>query len=112
MVPQLCHLPPVLHDEDVCFPGHERRYADFLDAKLPRAESLENFARMLPYWRMRIEPTVTAVHTALVIAHGIRSSVTQIIDDAARRNANGGHSRKSAGNHVVDLHQRDLRFGQ
>jgi len=63
--------PPALDEEDARFPGHERRYAGLPDAELPRAESLQDcIARMLPYWRMRIEPALMAGRTPLVVAHG------------------------------------------
>ncbi|MFW5654321.1 MAG: 2,3-diphosphoglycerate-dependent phosphoglycerate mutase, partial [Roseicyclus sp.] len=63
--------PPALDETDERFPGHERKYEGIPDAELPRSESLEDcIARMLPYWRMRIEPALMAGRTPLVVAHG------------------------------------------
>lgn len=63
--------PPPLDEADARFPGRERKYASLPDAEIPRTESLEDcIARMLPYWRMRIEPALMAGRTPLVVAHG------------------------------------------
>lgn len=63
--------PPLLDDDDPRFPGNDPQYALLPDNELPRTESLQDcIARMLPYWKVRIEPALMAGRTPLVVAHG------------------------------------------
>ncbi|MCB1624975.1 MAG: 2,3-diphosphoglycerate-dependent phosphoglycerate mutase [Pseudomonadales bacterium] len=63
--------PPSLTDDDERHPRFDRRYADVDRKLLPAAESLKDtLARVLPYWKERIEPTLSANKDVLVVAHG------------------------------------------
>jgi len=63
--------PPPLPDNDEHSQVGDERYADIPDAELPRTESLSLVIdRLLPYWRDRIVPELSAGQTVLVVAHG------------------------------------------
>lgn len=73
--------PPALGEDDPRFPGHDPRYAQIPDRELPRTESLSDcIGRILPFWKMRIEPAMMAGRTPLIVAHGnsLRGLVMQI----------------------------------
>lgn len=73
--------PPALREDDPRFPGLDAKYAQIPDGELPRTESLKDcVGRMLPYWKMRVEPALMAGRTPLVVAHGnsLRGLVMQI----------------------------------
>lgn len=63
--------PPALNLEDERHPRFDRRYADVPAGDLPATESLQDtLARVLPYWRERIAPQLTAGKNVLIVAHG------------------------------------------
>lgn len=62
--------PPTLADDSEWSQAHDPRYAD-LGADLPRSECLKDVvARMLPYWKSTITPSLAEGKTVLVTAHG------------------------------------------
>ncbi len=63
--------PPALDAADPGHPRFERRYGGLSAAELPSGESLEmTLARVLPYWRQAIGPSLARGETVLVAAHG------------------------------------------
>jgi 2,3-bisphosphoglycerate-dependent phosphoglycerate mutase len=63
--------PPPLAPDDRRHPRFDPRYADVDPAQLPATESLKDtLVRVLPYWRERIAPQLTAGRNVLVVAHG------------------------------------------
>jgi 2,3-bisphosphoglycerate-dependent phosphoglycerate mutase len=63
--------PPLLDESDERYPGRDPRYAMIPRNQIPRGESLEDtVARVLPYWRERVEPLLMRGRTPLVAAHG------------------------------------------
>lgn len=65
-------IPPMeLTKEDPRFPGHDPRYADISEEKLPLAESLKcTIARFIPYWEEEIVPTIKSGKNVIIAAHG------------------------------------------
>jgi len=63
--------PPPLEPSDPRHPQHDERYDDVDRAELPATESLKDtLARVLPYWRDRLAPPLSAGRNVLVVAHG------------------------------------------
>ena len=63
--------PPPLAADDPRHPRFDPRYRRVDPALLPATESLKDtLARVLPYFRERIAPTLAAGQDALVVAHG------------------------------------------
>ena len=63
--------PPLLDESDERYPGKDPRYAAIPRAQIPRGESLEDtVARLLPFWRERVEPLLMEGRTLLIAAHG------------------------------------------
>jgi 2,3-bisphosphoglycerate-dependent phosphoglycerate mutase len=63
--------PEPLALDDPRHPSRDVRYADLPPAQLPRTESLKDtVARVLPYWRETISPSVRAGKHVVVAAHG------------------------------------------
>lgn len=63
--------PPMMQTGDAGHPAKDRRYREIPEAELPVGESLAmTLERVLPYWRVQIEPYLTAGETVLVAAHG------------------------------------------
>jgi 2,3-bisphosphoglycerate-dependent phosphoglycerate mutase len=63
--------PPALEKSDERFPGHDPRYKDVPEAKLPQTECLKDTVdRVLPYWHSEIAPAVKRGEKVLVTAHG------------------------------------------
>jgi 2,3-bisphosphoglycerate-dependent phosphoglycerate mutase len=63
--------PPTLDETDPRYQGRNLRYRELVEDYVPRAESLrETMARLLPYWREVISPTVASGKIVLIVAHG------------------------------------------
>src|SRR5262249_53075020 len=63
--------PPALSLDDKRHPRFDPRYAGLSPGELPGTESLKDtLARVLPYWRTRVAPELTAGRNVLVVAHG------------------------------------------
>jgi 2,3-bisphosphoglycerate-dependent phosphoglycerate mutase len=63
--------PPALALDDERHPRFDPRYSGLKPDELPACESLKNtVARMLPYWRSTISPTVKSGKRVLIAAHG------------------------------------------
>jgi len=63
--------PPALDPEDERSPAKDPRYAGLDRKDIPAAECLKDtVARVLPYWRETIVPTVQSGKRVLVAAHG------------------------------------------
>jgi 2,3-bisphosphoglycerate-dependent phosphoglycerate mutase len=63
--------PPPLAQDDERHPRFDPRYAEVDPAQLPSTESLKDtLERVLPYWRERLAPELTAGRNVLVVAHG------------------------------------------
>jgi 2,3-bisphosphoglycerate-dependent phosphoglycerate mutase len=63
--------PPALEMSDKRFPGHDLRYAQLADSRLPRTESLKDtIERVLPYWKDVIAPDIRQGKRVLISAHG------------------------------------------
>lgn len=63
--------PLPLEEEDPRNPKKEIRYQGVADKDLPRTESLKDtVARILPYWKETIFPTLKTANQLLVAAHG------------------------------------------
>jgi 2,3-bisphosphoglycerate-dependent phosphoglycerate mutase len=63
--------PPPLRDDDPRSPADDPRYADLSRNDLPLTESLkETVARVVPYWRDTIAPSVSAGRSVVIAAHG------------------------------------------
>jgi 2,3-bisphosphoglycerate-dependent phosphoglycerate mutase len=63
--------PPPLSLDDPRHPRHDPRYRDVDPALLPATESLKDtLARVLPFWKERIAPSLLAGRNVLVVAHG------------------------------------------
>jgi len=63
--------PEPLTLDDPRHPSHDVRYANLAPSQLPRTESLKDtVARVLPFWRETIAPTVLAGRHVIIAAHG------------------------------------------
>jgi 2,3-bisphosphoglycerate-dependent phosphoglycerate mutase len=63
--------PPPLAPDDPRHAAHDPRYAGLSPAALPLTESLKDtVARVVPYWRDAIAPSVTAGRSVVIAAHG------------------------------------------
>ena len=63
--------PPPLPADDPRHPAHDPRYAGLSPQELPLTESLKDtVARVIPYWRDAIAPSVAAGKHVLIAAHG------------------------------------------
>jgi 2,3-bisphosphoglycerate-dependent phosphoglycerate mutase len=63
--------PPPLQADDPRHPRFDLRYADVDPASLPVGESLKDtLARVLPFWKSRIVPELSAGKNVLIVAHG------------------------------------------
>jgi 2,3-bisphosphoglycerate-dependent phosphoglycerate mutase len=63
--------PPALEMSDKRFPGHDLRYAQLADGRLPCTESLKDtIERVLPYWKDVIAPDIRQGKRVLISAHG------------------------------------------
>jgi 2,3-bisphosphoglycerate-dependent phosphoglycerate mutase len=63
--------PPALETTDPRFPGNDPRYRSLLRSELPLTECLKDtLARVLPYWRGSIAPTIKSGKKVIVVAHG------------------------------------------
>lgn len=63
--------PPPLQADDPRHPRFDLRYADVDPAGLPVGESLKDtLARVLPFWKSRIVPELSAGKNVLIVAHG------------------------------------------
>lgn len=63
--------PPPLEKDDPRYPGHDRRYRNLSEAKLPLTECLKDTVdRFLPYWKETIVPAIEAGQRVLIAAHG------------------------------------------
>lgn len=63
--------PVALEEDDARNPRKDIRYRDVNDKDLPRTESLKDtVARILPYWKEVIFPTLKQADEILVAAHG------------------------------------------
>ncbi len=73
--------PPALDPADERFPGHDPRYAELIDAELPRTETLKAVrARVLPYWHETVVPQIKAGKQILIVGHGnsLRALMTHL----------------------------------
>ena len=92
--------PPAIETDSLYFQGQDPRYApsmrDGLDRRNPaeiRAECLKDLlARLHPYWRSRIAPSLAQGRTVLIVTHGsvVRSliKVLEKVDDKDIRSIN------------------------
>jgi 2,3-bisphosphoglycerate-dependent phosphoglycerate mutase len=63
--------PPPLSPDDPRHPSHDPRYAELSPKDLPLTESLKDtVARVIPYWRDTIAPSVRAGKQVVIAAHG------------------------------------------
>jgi 2,3-bisphosphoglycerate-dependent phosphoglycerate mutase len=63
--------PPPLAPDDPRHPSHDPRYASLSPQELPLTESLKDtVARVIPYWRHAIAPSVGAGKHVVIAAHG------------------------------------------
>ena len=63
--------PPPLSPDDPRHPSHDPRYAGLSPQELPLTESLKDtVARVIPYWRDTIAPSVRAGKHVVIAAHG------------------------------------------
>ena len=61
---------PLAEDDPLC-PWYDRRYEHIPLDELPRTESLKDtIARIAPYWKRQIIPSLYSVDCLLVVAHG------------------------------------------
>jgi 2,3-bisphosphoglycerate-dependent phosphoglycerate mutase len=80
--------PPALDASDARAPGRDPRYARLRPSELPLTESLaDTVARVVPYWRSVIAPSLLRGERVILVAHGnsIRALVKHLdgVDDAA-----------------------------
>jgi 2,3-bisphosphoglycerate-dependent phosphoglycerate mutase len=63
--------PPPLTPDDPRHPSHDPRYAGLSPEELPLTESLKDtVARVVPYWRSTIAPSIRAGKRVVISAHG------------------------------------------
>ena len=63
--------PPPLVPDDPRHPTHDPRYARLAPQELPLTESLKDtVARVIPYWRDTIAPSIRAGKQVVIAAHG------------------------------------------
>jgi 2,3-bisphosphoglycerate-dependent phosphoglycerate mutase len=63
--------PPPLTPDDPRHPRHDPRYASLPPHELPLTESLKDtVARVIPYWRNTIAPSIRAGRHVVIAAHG------------------------------------------
>jgi 2,3-bisphosphoglycerate-dependent phosphoglycerate mutase len=63
--------PPPMAEDDERHPRFDRRYRGLASGELPATESLKDtLARVEPFWRSRIAPSLAAGQQVLVVAHG------------------------------------------
>ena len=63
--------PPSLDPDDPRHPSHDPRYAGLSPEELPLTESLKDtVARVVPYWRSTIAPSIRAGKRVVISAHG------------------------------------------
>jgi 2,3-bisphosphoglycerate-dependent phosphoglycerate mutase len=63
--------PPPLVPDDPRHPAHDPRYARLSPQELPLTESLKDtVARVIPYWRDTIAPSIRAGKQVVIAAHG------------------------------------------
>ena len=65
-------IPPnPLSPDDERWAGKDSRYADLKPEEIPATECLKDtVARVIPYWKEEIEPTIRAGKRVLIAAHG------------------------------------------
>jgi len=63
--------PPPVDLDSPDYPKADRRYADMIDADIPRGESLRDvLLRVMPHWEKTIVPKLAAGQNVLITAHG------------------------------------------
>lgn len=63
-------MPPVLHRDDIRYPGHQRLYHGIDPALLPAGESMQQTrARLMPYWLDTILPEIRHGKRILIVSH-------------------------------------------
>jgi 2,3-bisphosphoglycerate-dependent phosphoglycerate mutase len=63
--------PPALDKTDKRYPGYDPKYKDLKENELPLTECLKDtIARVLPYWKEVIAPTIKLGKKVLISAHG------------------------------------------
>lgn len=63
-------MPPVLHRDDIRYPGHQRLYQGIDPSQLPAGESMQQtLARLTPYWRDTLLPEIQAGKRILIVSH-------------------------------------------
>jgi len=63
--------PPSLTIDDERYPGNFRMYSNIPENELPLTESLKDtYDRFIPYWKVRIAPTIKEGKKVLIVAHG------------------------------------------
>lgn len=63
--------PPALEKNDERYPGNDARYAGLTAKELPLTECLKDtVARVMPYWKETIAPTIKSGKKVVIAAHG------------------------------------------
>lgn len=63
--------PPALEKTDMRYPGKDPKYNDLKEEEIPTSECLKDtVARVLPYWKEQIIPTIKSGARILISAHG------------------------------------------
>lgn len=63
-------IPPVLHRDDIRYPGHQQLYADIDPALLPVGESMQQtLTRFKPYWLETLLPEILNGKRILIVSH-------------------------------------------
>lgn len=63
-------IPPVLHRDDIRYPGHQQLYADIDPGLLPVGESMQQtLARLKPYWLETLLPEIHDGKRILIVSH-------------------------------------------
>lgn len=63
--------PPALDKSDSRYPGYDSKYKNLKEEDIPLTECLKDtIARVLPYWREVISPTIKSGKRVLISAHG------------------------------------------
>jgi 2,3-bisphosphoglycerate-dependent phosphoglycerate mutase len=76
--------PPLTHD-DPRHPSNDPRYAALPPAALPLTESLKDtIARVIPYWRDTIAPSILTGRQVIIAAHGnTLRALVKYLDDVS-----------------------------